>query len=108
MEALIVTFKTDASEEAFTAANEGNAPVFTDVDGLLAKIWIVDPESTTYGGIYLFRDRAALEGFRESDLFKGILAEPSFEGASHRRYQVIEELTAKTQPRIQLIGAVAA
>lgn len=108
MEALIVTFTTDASEEAFTAATAGHAPVFTDVDGLLAKIWIVDPESTTYGGIYLFRDRAALDAYLESDLFKSILAEPSFEGANYRRYQVIEELTAKTQPRIQLIGAVAA
>lgn len=108
MEALIVTFKTDASKEAFTAATEGHTPVFTDVDGLLAKIWIVDPESATYGGIYLFRDRAALDAYLESALFKSILAEPSFEGASYRRYQVIEELTAKTQPWIQLIGAVAA
>ena len=108
MEALIVTFTTDASEEAFTAAVEGHASVFADVDGLLAKVWIADPERTTYGGIYLFRNRAALDAYRESDLFKSILAEPSFEGTSHRRYQVIEELTAKTQPRIQLIGAVAA
>jgi quinol monooxygenase YgiN len=108
MEALVVTFKTDASQEAFTAAMEENAPVFADVDGLLAKIWIVDPESKTYGGIYLFRDRAALDAYLESDLFKSIVAEPSFEGTSYRRYQVIEELTVKTQPGIQLIGAVAA
>lgn len=107
MEALVVTFKTDASQEAFTAANEENAPVFAEVDGLLTKIWIVDPESNTYGGIKLFSDSAALDAYLESDLFKGLLAEPSFEGASYRRYRVIEELTAKTQPGIQIVGALS-
>jgi len=108
MEALVVTFKTEASQEAFTAANEENAPVFAEVAGLLAKIWIVDPESNTYGGIKLFDDRAALDAYLESDLFKSILAEPSFEGTSYRRYRVIEELTAKTQSGIQITGAVSA
>jgi hypothetical protein len=108
MEALVVTFKTDASEEAFTVANEADAPLFAEVDGLLAKIWIVDPESNTYGGIKLFSDGAAVDAYLESDLFKSILEEPSLEGTSYRRYRVIEELTAKTQPGIQITGAVAA
>jgi hypothetical protein len=83
-------------------------PLFAEVDGLLAKIWIADPESGTDGGIYFFRDRTALDAYLESDLFESILAEPSFEGTSWRRYQVLDELTASTQPGIQIIGAVAA
>ena len=63
MEALVVTFKTHASQEQFTAAHAENAPVFAEVDGLLAKIWIADPESGTYGGIYLFGDRTALDAY---------------------------------------------
>lgn len=108
MEALVITFKTEASQEAFTAANEENAPVFAAVDGLLAKIWIVDPDSNTYGGIKLFGESAALDAYLESELFKSILEEPSFEDVSYRRYRVIEELTAKTQPAIQIIGPVRA
>ena len=108
MEALVVTFKTEASQEQFTAATAEHVPVFAELDGLLTKIWINDPESSTYGGIYLFRDRTALDAYLEGDVFAGILAEPSFEGASWRSYHVLDELTAGTQPGIQIVGGVAA
>jgi len=107
MEALVVTFKTQASQEQFTAATAAHAPVFAELDGLLTKIWINDPDSSTYGGIYLFRDRTALDAYLESDVFASILAEPSFEGTSWRRYQILDELTARTQPGIQIVGGVA-
>jgi putative monooxygenase ydhR len=108
MEAMVVTFKTEASQEQFTAANAENAPVFAEVDGLLAKIWIADPESGTYGGIYFLRDRTALDAYLESDLFEHIRTEPSFEGTSWRCYQVLDELTASSQPGLQIVGGVAA
>lgn len=108
MEALVVTFKTPASQEQFTAATAEHAAVFAELDGLLAKIWIADSETSTYGGFYLFSDRAALDGYLESDVFQSILAEPSFEGTSWRRYQVLDELTSRTQPGLQVVGAVAA
>src|SRR5213076_2670380 len=103
MEALVVTFKTHASQEQFTAATAEHTPLFAELDGLLAKIWIADPESGTKGAIYLFGDRTALDAYLES-----ILAEPSFEGTSWRRYQVLDELTAGTQPGLQIVGGVAA
>jgi putative monooxygenase ydhR len=108
MEALVVTFKNHASQEQFTAATAEHVPLFAEVDGLLAKIWIADPESATKGAIYLFGDRTALDAYLESDLFASILAEPSFEDASWRRYQVLDELTAGTQPGIQIVGGVVA
>ena len=108
MEALVVTFKNHASQEQFTAATAEHARLFAEVDGLLAKIWIADPESDTKGGIYLFRDRTALDAYLESDLFGSILAEPSFEGTTWRSYQVLDELTARTQPAIQIVAGVAA
>lgn len=108
MEALVVTFKNHASREQFTAATAEHTPAFAQVEGLLAKIWIADPESETKGGIYLFGDRTALNAYLESDLFQSILAEPSFEGPSWHRYQVLDELTARTQPGIQIVEGVAA
>src|SRR3954464_14908303 len=108
MEALVVTFKNHATQEQFTAATAEHVPVFAEVDGLLAKIWIADPESGTKGGIYFFRDRTALDAYLESDLFQSILAEPSFEDGGWRRYRVLDELTAMTQPGIQIVGGVAA
>lgn len=108
MEALVVTFKTHASQEQFTAATAEHVPLFAELDGLLAKIWINDPESETYGGIYLFRDRAALDAYLESGVFQSILAEKNFEGTSWRSYEVLDELTAGTQPGIQIVSGVAA
>jgi hypothetical protein len=108
VEALVVTFKTGATAEEYTAANAGEAPAFAEVQGLLAKIWIADPDSNTFGGIKLFSDRAALDAYLESDLFKSIIEDPSVEDMSYRRYRVIEELTAKTQPGIQVTGAIPA
>jgi hypothetical protein len=108
MEVLVVTFKNDASQEQFTAATAEHAPLFAEVDGLLAKIWIADPESGTKGAVYLFSERTALDAYLESDLFASILAEPSFDGTSWRCYQVLDELTARTQPGIQIVGGVAA
>jgi hypothetical protein len=106
VEALIVTFTTEATIDEFTSANEGDAPAFADVDGLLAKIWIADPDTNTYGGIKLFRDSAAVDTYLESDIFKSIVEDPSVEDATYRRYQVIESLTAKTQPGIEVTQAV--
>jgi hypothetical protein len=108
MEALVVTFNTDATIEEFTAANEEDAPVFADVDGLLVKIWIADPDSHTYGGIKLFRDSASVDRYLESDIFKSIVEDPTVKEATYRRYQVIESLTAKTQPEIEVTRAVRA
>ena len=108
MEALVVTFKTHASQDQFTAATAEHAPVFAELDGLVAKIWIAGPESGTKGAVYLFGDRTALDAYLESDVFQSILAEPSFEGTSWRRYQVLDELTTRTQPGIQIVGGVAA
>jgi hypothetical protein len=108
VEALVVTFKNQASQDQFTAALAEHALVFAEVDGLLAKIWIADPESGTKGAVYLFSERTALDAYLESDLFAGILAEPSFEGTSWRCYHVLDELTARTQPGIQIVGGVAA
>jgi Putative mono-oxygenase ydhR len=108
MEALVVTFKNHASQEQFTAATAGHVPVFAELDGLLAKIWIADPESGTKGAVYLFSERTALDAYLESDLFAGILAEPSFEDTSWRSYHVVDELTARTQPGIQIVGGVTA
>lgn len=68
--------------------------------------WIADPDSNTYGGIKLFRDSPAVDRYLESDIFKSIVDDPSVEAPTYRRYQVIESLTAKTQPEIEVTRAV--
>ena len=67
----------------FTAATAEHVPVFAELDGLLAKISIADPESDTKGAIYLFAGRTALDAYLESD----VLPEHP-RGAKLRRYEL--------------------
>ena len=40
--------------------------------GLISKVWLANPATNTYGGVYTWRDRASMEAFARSELFQGI------------------------------------
>lgn len=54
----------------------------------------------------LFRGSPAVDSYLKSDIFKNIVDGPSVEDATNRSYEVIESLTANTQPEIEVTGAV--
>ena len=54
------------------------APVFAEVPGLLSKIWLADQESNTYGGVYTWKDRQAMETFSKISLFNDVANNPNF------------------------------
>ena len=97
MYARIVTFHLDG----LTPAEYGNiaaalAPAFTAWPGLLAKVWIADDDAGTYGGIYLFADRASADRTRDTDLYRSMAANPAFTDLSVREFDVLDEPTAIT------------
>ncbi len=47
------------------------AALYTDVPGLRAKAFVIDPERRLYGGHYIWESAEALERFLASDLFAG-------------------------------------
>ena len=42
----------------------------------MSKIWLVDPATNTYGGVYLFADAASREDYLDSELVSGLLLRP--------------------------------
>ena len=72
----------DMSDGEYLEACEQLAPAFAAIPGLLAKVWLADPATGTYGGVYLFRDRRAMENFRRSDLFAVVASSPNFAGGA--------------------------
>ncbi len=97
MYARIVTFRLDG----LTAAEYQDhvaavAPAFTTWPGLLAKVWIADDESGTYGGIYRFADRDSADHTRDTDLFRSMAANPMFADLAVREFSVLSEPTAIT------------
>lgn len=90
----------DLSDSDYREACDGLAPVFADVPGLISKVWLADEATNTYGGIYTWVDRAAMEAFASTDLFKAIAANPNFVGITSRDFSVLAGPTAVTQPRV--------
>ena len=50
----------DLTDEAFRALCDELAPTLAAVPGLLSKVWLASPATNTYGGVYTWRDRAAI------------------------------------------------
>jgi hypothetical protein len=93
----IVTFRLDGLTAAeYHDRAVGLAPAFTAWPGLLAKVWIADGDAETYGGIYLFADRASADRSRDTGVYRLMAANPAFADLSVREFDVLDEPTAIT------------
>ena len=70
----------------------------------MAKIWLTDPQDARYGGVYLFTDAAAADGFLGSALARGVATNPHFAGLTVRSFGVDTVTTARTQPGIAVVA----
>lgn len=87
------------SEEEYRDLAGSIAPAFADLPGLISKTWLANPETNTYGGVYVWRDRRAMERYRTSDIYKAMLANPNFRGVTVRDFAVLEGPTGLTASR---------
>ena len=93
----IITFRLDGLSAADYQDHAVTlAPAFTTWPGLLAKVWLADDETGTYGGIYLFADRASADRSRDTDLYRAMAANHAFADLSVREFDILEEPTALT------------
>jgi hypothetical protein len=102
----IVTFGLNISAEAYTAHAVDIAPGFTAWPGLLGKWWLADPASDTFGGAYLFASQYDADRSRETDLFRGMFANPALSDVTVREYDVLDALTAITAPTSPAVSAL--
>jgi heme-degrading monooxygenase HmoA len=87
----------DLSEEDYRRQCEAIASAFANLPGLVSKTWLADSETNTYGGVYVWRDRQAMEAYAETDLYKGMLANPHLDGVTARDFAVLENPTRVTR-----------
>ena len=94
----VVTFQLRGMDEAaFRALCDELALSFAAIPGLIAKVWLADEASGTYGGVYTWEDRAAYEAYTRSELFGGLATNPYFANLSSRDFGVIEGPTGVTR-----------
>lgn len=91
MDVLIVRFHLEGMTDAeYRRGCDEAAAVFRDVPGLLSKTWLADPATSTYGGVYLFRDRTALDAYLASDLCRSLRETPAFAGLTAEVFGVLD------------------
>lgn len=101
----LVTFTLNGvTEEQYRQSCSDETAVFATMSGLLSKVWLRDADTGTYGGLYLWQDRAAYENYLTSEVFAAIKDDPALVDVSSRGFDHFEELTAETQPGLVLTG----
>ena len=81
------------SPEQYEAEAERLAPKFAHLPGLIAKVWLADPDENTYGGVYLWADRDAAEAYSDGELLAAARQNPAFVGF---RSSIVDTLAAPT------------
>ena len=93
---LQINFNFDGAWAEYETANTPGAAQIAGIPGLGWKIWLKNAATGEAGGIYLFHDDAAAEGFAAQAA--AMLADvPQYTNISIKRFGVIESLTATTR-----------
>lgn len=94
----IVTFQLkNLSEDDYVKLCEQVAPSFAAVPGLISKVFLADRKGGTYGGVYTWRNRAAMEAFAATDLFAAVANDPNLAGLTSTDFAVLDGPTAVTR-----------
>ena len=108
MHILVVNFQLDGiTPEAYRAQSEQFAPIFAGLPGLISKIWLANPETNTYGGVYLWQDRAAMESYLRSEIVQQMQANPHFANLTVADFAILEAATTITRGIGEATGSLA-
>jgi hypothetical protein len=76
---------------------EPDAPILATVSGLISKVWLADEEKNTFGGFYLWENKAAMDAFMHSDLVKAVVSRPFVTNVSSVDFEVNEKASMITR-----------
>ncbi len=98
MHILIINFALEGiSAKQYEGQVESVAPAFANLPGLVSKTWLANEETNIYGGVYVWQDREAMEAYKESDIYKGMVANPNLKDFTVRDFAVLEAPTRTTR-----------
>jgi heme-degrading monooxygenase HmoA len=97
MHVQVINFQLkDLSETDYEGLCNEIAPAFADVPGLVSKLWLADSTAGTYGGVYVWKDRDAMEAFTKTELFNAVATHPNLTNITSVDFVVMEEPTKVT------------
>ena len=93
----VVNFQLSGLSEAeFRASCDEIAPAFAEVPGLISKVWLANRSTNTYGGVYTWASREAMEEYTRSELFHAVRSNAHFAHVTSSDFDVLEDPTRVT------------
>jgi hypothetical protein len=90
MHVQIVNFRLKGVTEAdYAGLADELAPSYAAVPGLVRKVWLADSKSGTYGGVYIWRDKQAMEDYAKTELCNSVVTHPNLEGITSKDFGVL-------------------
>jgi quinol monooxygenase YgiN len=91
MHVQIVNFQLKGLTEAdYTKLSDDLAPQFAAIPGLVSKVWLANATTKTFGGVYLWHDRAAMDAFSRTPLFQAVVTHPNLANLTSTDFAVLE------------------
>ncbi|MFQ5897850.1 MAG: YdhR family protein [Candidatus Methylomirabilia bacterium] len=90
------------SERDYGKLCDDLAPAFANLPGLLAKVWLADPGRNTFGGVYMWQDRGAMEEFAKTELFRSVATHPNLANITSTDFTVMEGPTRVTRGLVEV------
>jgi hypothetical protein len=101
MHVQIINFRLkDVTEADYAGLCDNLAASYAAVPGLVRKIWLANSETGTYGGVYVWRDKQAMEDFAKTDLFNSVATHPNLQGVTSTDFGVLPGPTDVTNGSI--------
>ena len=99
MQAQLITYQLkDISQADYLKQMvEPDAPVIAKVPGLISKIWLTDEEKNSFGGFYLWENKAAMEEFMHSDLVRAVVSRPFVQNVASVDFEVNQKASLITR-----------
>ena len=93
----IINFNLKGVSEAdYRALCDHLAPSFATMPGLLSKVWLADAATNTYGGVYTWANKEAMQAYMRSEIFNNVVNHPNFANATTKDFGILEGPTEMT------------
>lgn len=103
MHVQVVSFGLNGiTEEQYRQGCQDEAEIFSELPGLIAKIWTRNPDQNTYGAVYLWQDRESYESYVQGEIFESIKNDETLSNVTSDDFDVFADLTKLTQPGASL------
>ena len=99
MHAQVITYQLNDISQAdyLEQMVEPDAPILSNVKGLISKVWLSDIDKNTFGGFYLWESKEAMETFMHSDLVKAVVSRPFVTNVSSVDFDVNQKASLITR-----------